>query len=549
MNKKKDDLEAIREIEKIIDNYQLTNEIFEKNRSQLIECMSRIINKYLRDLLTGEDITYARCAVEHIIDSFDITLKWIYKYSCDNNNYIYEQDLKKIIELFDNAANYKHVEHNYILMSDNKYSPIEAELYLNKDGVYFYPKNRLINRKKAYNSIFINQRLYINDILNDEILREMSTKYFDSLYRLKILRPCSGINKEKILYIMEAGDEIWYSIFNYYTKVESYHDELDDDWSFEDFTVGEVKEIFCVFKTIATIYSCIREDDLLKIRYEELESIILKRSTLNNKEKIRTIINLITYKSSNINKKIGIEHTPVIELKNELVIIPYLIECLKAERNFVIGLNKRERYKAIYDSFSGKKEKKMIDLFREKIQKYDNIIFSSNKNIYVKKDKKAEIDIAIFDKNSHTLLILECKWSFTIGSERESLNRCEVIEKGINQIRTINQYAYSDLDKLSELCYGKTSLEIKKYYGCVLTKNEIGTYILDEDVKVISETGLYDLIEKYNGNLKNVIKDIDEEKFLPVKNLHYKEREFQVEYGGYKFRSVFVVDINNKKSY
>lgn len=535
----------IREIEQVIDRAQEDKEIWKIDRELLLYnalVAFEDINRFgsMIEFFTGGNLG---AFISNNCDAIDMLIRWIYMYSSSINKEFIPKILPDLyIEmgmlLKQDTISYRSICDSYILWSRGKAS---AKLYNDGKGVEFSYLQDNRNRIEIYDLMRSNNKKnsYINNGIED----------FDIDLINKIEAIDIYIEDNKLKY--DIDEKIWGQIYKICKEIVDSNSELPEIWDFNGFTLGDYKKVWAALLSQSFIHyiKCIKSGITgMAVEYcvvlktkDELINFIQKLVSVEY-EVIRNIINLITYSQEYYDKKIDLIWSPIVPVKDDSIAIsPSLIMYSNPERNIISLINKVKQ--STYSRLSSSKEEIMVTEFINEVSKYPNIKVESNRPL---PGNLPDVDIVMFDKSTETLLVCELKWLLETDSIQEVLERDKDIEKGKVQCGKIYNYITENIDDVLNRFYGKQQYNPKKIYSCVVTRNNIGTSKLSDDIKVIDEKKLYELIGKFNGNLNIVTEIIDNEKYFEGVEKHFKTFKHEVSYGGYKFKfDVFDMNIDN----
>lgn len=533
----------VRTIEKEIDNYHKSFSIWEYDRSELLISTLIFFEDMMRltipcQMAFGENISQS---INSNADRLDMTIKWIYE-CCTNkkDEIIYKLNEKlpmQLMSLLNEAGNYRIISDCYTLWSRKRAT---VKLFLNNKGVEFsylpscdiemYDMLRGENAKKKslrngkLEQAFMNKECIINALLETiEADSEQNTVKY------------------------EITGDVWLSFYKAAQVIVGDLAELPNEWKFGLVTLGEIKTCWTILLAYAMIHSiaCMKAgikgmafNSCVLIRSrDEFIDFILEHCELE-KEKIREVVELLTYNPSN--NRIDIIWTPFIPINATiLAVVPSLLMISNPERNITCLLNQVNQ--KTYSRLSSNKEKIMLEEFKSRIKKFSHIFVETSRPL---PNPLPDMDVVIYDSNSKVLFIAELKWLISSDSIKEVCARDEDIRKGIGQARSIKEYADNNMCDVLNRAYGK-QYEVEEVYTCVVTRNNIGTSELENDICVVDEELLFDILDKTNADLYYVTEFIEKRDFLPKVSRDYKILHKEVEYGGYRFSVPCEEDVSN----
>jgi hypothetical protein len=555
----KDIEEYVREIERIIDVEHESFPLFHKPRGKVILYLLRVFEDLCRmqvpmAIMSGSPENMDLLIHNHL-DKIDMAINWAYN-NCNDidfkiDNTIDGEFYRMATKTLEHAGFYRNLCDSYILWSRDRHD-VEVDKENNKVKFNLFEDDNLID------SIGLTYREQLK-------VSEIPLKDFE-----ENIEEFQKINQELVNSI-SFDETIKYSIteaiWNSFEKISLMQIEktfnLPDNWHFNNFTIGEFKKFWNVLLTKCLIHNiaCLRsgvkgaavESVVLIYNYEDLCELFISKTDLSN-DKVESIIDFITYNYKI--KNIDVVWQPIINLKEDLYAIsPNLIINNSAERNLITLINKIEQ--ASYSRLSNKKENIMISSIKSEFEnELPNLQFSYQTDL---PSQLPDIDMACFDSKTKALLIGEIKWLIPTDSIQEVCARDKDLSKGISQIKDIMEYLDNNLEDALERLFGsKFDDEVESIFGCVVSKNNIGSSVLDDSIPIITEKSLLKLFEKYNGNLKLINKKIRSRNYLPEWNKDFKILMEEIQYAGFKFvfpiirlnidNDIFIKDKNVKRN-
>lgn len=529
--------EKLRKIEKVIDNYHKDFSIFKFNRDTVILNMLRVYEYTIRfggAALINDPQKYSMY-INVRADSLDMAIKWAYQCCKDDtpcNNYDLNGHLYSMIafDIFKDASKYRSICDAYSLWSRNRQIATVSENGLNV--TFNYIKNTK-GEIEAYDFVRINNKKsnYINDSKMDSFICKTPE------LRKKIISNVSVDCNDNVCY--EITSEIWESVYELAKHIMANMSELPEEWEFDFFSLKEYKEFWRVLLTLTFIHnlSCMASNaeggglnSCVMIKtYEELENQFLSYTNLS-KERIKAIIDFITY-NPNL-RNVDILWQPLIKLStSEYAISPSIIMTSSYERNIISLINKVDQKS--YSKISSTKEAIMSCEITEKLKKYINLKSAFSRPL---PDRLPDMDMVLYDSVTKTVLVGELKWLIATDSIQEVCARDEDIKKGIEQVKLIKEYIENNVSDTLNRAFENPNYEVENIFSCVITRNNVGTSEIEENISVINEDSFFYILEKYKGNLEEVVRSIEEKEYYPILNTDYKVVKKNIEYAGYTFK-------------
>lgn len=524
--------EYIREVEKIIDNYHKHNSLFSLNRkTALYNALVAFEDSCRLYLITNfssiSDGLESFIRIREELDSLNVLIHWIFT-DCSHNDtdvldikimperYI---DTVKLLEL--HARQYSAISSAYISYSRGK---LEANINEEKNTITFLdnPQNRKLIISDMAESMARNQEIASKSMASEKLLQACnkltaSIKFLDG----------------RISYSNDYS--IWNPIYNYMQHRWDDTSELPEDWKFDEFSINDFKQFWVTIATLCFIHmiACLRcgkkgadieEAVLIKSKSEFVQAIEEKSDI--SESSIVAILKLLTY--NNRLKNNDIIYQPFVEIDNDkLALAPHLILSSKPERNLISLIHKiRDRS---YFELTNLREGIMQDQFDSVTENMSNILVAKNKCL---PSPLPDVDYAIWDKESNTILICEMKWLVEADSTTEVLARVKDLEHGCNQVSSILTYVQTKCLDFCNRVFGiAISENLPEVIGCVVSKK--GIRVEDSDIPVISLKTILDLL-KSNGT-NNTFEAIKEKSYLLSTPKNFKFRLQSITYAGYTF--------------
>jgi hypothetical protein len=209
--------------------------------------------------------------------------------------------------------------------------------------------------------------------------------------------------------------------------------------------VDELKSIISSFYYLCKVKQITQglfvTDDYLEFDQKTLIANIKEMTNLNE----NTIMRYISYFNLETGKKGTITHFPLICYNNKVIFIPSSFILNDWHFNLVNGhyhknIEFKNRDKTISNSF--------IRQIISKASEFTNLIHCEEKIYIFNIDKQSDIDVALFDKNSNKMLVIECKWiSKHFISEEENYSKVLETLKEIYRDQISKHTEYFNLGK------------------------------------------------------------------------------------------------------
>jgi len=253
--------------------------------------------------------------------------------------------------------------------------------------------------------------------------------------------------------------------------------------------------------------------------------IIADKTELST-DSISAILKLLTYNSRLKNN--DIVYQPFVEIdKDRLALAPHLILASRPERN-LISLIHKLRDKSYFD-LTNLREGIMQDEIDTVTGKIPNILVAKNKSL---PGTLPDVDYAIWDKESNSILICELKWLVEADSTSEVFARVQDLEHGCSQVSDMLAYAQNQCSDFCNKVFGLAiSDNLPLVMGCVVSKK--GIRIDNSDIPVISLQTLLDLLKCNSVN--NTFEAIKEKTYLLSTPKNFEFGLQAISYAGYTF--------------
>lgn len=311
--------------------------------------------------------------------------------------------------------------------------------------------------------------------------------------------------------------------------------ELPEEWEFDKFSVKDFKQFWIAIATLCFIHmiACLKSGAL---GADVQEAVLIKSPTdfvqvIADKTKLSTdrifaILKLLTYNSRLKNN--DIIYQPFVEIdKDRLALAPHLILASRPERN-LISLIHKLKDKSYFD-LTNLREGIMQDELDTVIGKISNVLVAKNKSL---PDTLPDVDYAIWDKESNSILICELKWLIEADSTSEVFARVQDLEHGCNQVLDMLTYAKNYCSDFCNKVFGLAmSDSLPVVMGCVVSKK--GIRVDNSDIPVISLQTLLDLLKRNSVN--RTFEMIKEKSYLFSTPPNFEFGLQAISYAGYTF--------------
>lgn len=542
------DEKYIREnIEKCIDDYHKSHELFNESLPTVVLNLLRVFEDSCR--INPQAVLPLLLGLPHItdisthnsLDSIDTAIKWAYQ-CCDKNKkeidlHNIEKYYLKSYDVFKLADKYHILCDAFTYYSRKRYIAVynENEKHLS----FLYPND---NAGQKFDFIdFVEREEEKASYLYQDCFKENVRNI--SLVKEKLKRSITLKNRSEVEYSIE--DDVWKAHYNACLMQIDSTKELPDDWSFAFFTMQEYRQVWAVLLTLALIHNeaCLISgaegmglDSVILIKtLDELTDFVSEKSGIGF-DKVKQVIDYLIYDENIKNNDIICQ--PLLKLDtNSVAISPSLFILSNSERNIACLINKKEQ--ATYSRLSINKENLMID---EILQYLENNYSALKYKAKIKLPSPLpDIDLLCYDEKTKTILLCEMKFLISTDSIREICNRDEELLRGIEQAKAVLNYVKENFDSIIDRCFNiKTNKTIiGTVAACVVSKNNIGTsFIMDNEVPMVSKYRLFKLFEHQKGSLIDIINKLNGYiYFQDIDTSMFQVKYQTIEYAGYKFTS------------
>ena len=532
---------CIEEIKRKVFSYHKNHLFFKMNSSLAflyaflifeIQCNATYFSKFAVT-------TDQRMILDKYLDSIATLIYWIYE----------EIDQNGALDL---NINDKYLDYSFeIFEMARRCSDLRTLFYSNKKEENISIDGERIIFKFSHNNVES-----VTSVIADSINGKIPIPENETLNKLREsilnLRKNIKIENGKINY------ELSHDIIEGFKREQTFHWEYDSQFdkywnaeSFEKFSYSSFKKFWIALSTWCYVHQ------YSFIIYKEVNNRLAENTLLirHKGEYIKTISNIaeinyleceeifdyLTYDSKIKNNDIIFQ--PLFHLIDDIFLIsPHLILRSNAERNLITLLHKKKD-EIYFGKLTNFREKIMQNDLNCSIKNSEECIIALNKNI-----KNMELDYAIYDPKSKNVLLCELKWSNEPDSAAEVISHEEYLQKGCKQIKKIQNYAKSNSDEFMNVIFNIKDKDEIEYSCCVISKNYIRTQ--DTTVPVLNLNQFINTYNIENGNIENLIKQINERRYLtplPTNLCDIKEEKAVCKYAGYIFEvpTIYRINLNN----
>lgn len=327
--------------------------------------------------------------------------------------------------------------------------------------------------------------------------------------------------------------------------------ELPDNYVIGPYSIKQIKEIWGYVMTKAFLQLM---DNISNIKYTPLLMQLLEMEKFtykySSKNEINGLLNDLTYrgnykKKNSRNKEIysNFLTEPILEIDGVKHISPSIVLNYQVSRNILSTLNR------IYgdDSHKQKAEQFNRDIIKY-VEVYPNLLYAQE--VPIKKPIQTDVDFALFDQQTETLLIFEIKWFNEPVTPIEIKSKDAELEKAtIKQLPNCYSGILHNPTEFINKAF-KVKLSNPKnlnLQGYVLTRCTVGSGNINRNnFEVINLKMLLTALKDCNGDLLAVKQLLNDRAYYPKKNVNfnfdtvtYKIGDYELKRGGYSLLKPF----------
>ena len=524
--------EYIRAVEKIIDNYHKQSPVFSLNRKTALYNALSVFEDTCRlagttDLaLTGDGLEHSFLIREQL-DALNVLINWIFQ-ECPHTS-ADTLDMNIIPDRYTDTA-------NLLQFQAKPYSPI-CSAYISYSRKHLSASVNEAQKKITFLDNPENRSIVISDMV-ESIVRDQSMDLtFAPVHDLSLAnrKLISSIKFKDGCISYSTDEEIWGPFQRMMERQWINTSELPEEWRFDTFSIKDFKQFWVAIATLCIIHmvACLKsgiqgadvEEAVLVKSSTEFAKIISDRTEISAGS-IFAILKLLTYNSQLKNN--DIVYQPFVEIDDEkLALAPHLILASRPERN-LISLIHKLRDKS-YFSLTNLREGIMQDELDTVTQELPNILVAKNKSL---PNTLPDVDYAIWDKESNSILICELKWFIEADSTPEVFARIQDLEHGCSQVSNILTYVKNHYSEFCDRVFGITSLDnLPEVIGCVVSKT--GIRVDNSIIPVISLQALMNLLK--HSSVIETIEAIKGKTYLLSAPKYLNYGLIALSYAGYTF--------------
>lgn len=474
----------------------------------------------------SKDITYSdagnkRTILEWFIKKLIGESIQSHKFTYDNNKYNKFDDI--LAEIFilcgNDLMNRQFKQHrgiNKILIEENEANEIIFKVptivdELDCQDSYYW------GEFTDNNSVELEKRL------KNAVIERIFSKYFKEPHTLEKHKSMNDfISMNKI-------DFEIYELCKQNIKVDI--DKIGSDFKSNLFSNSqELIDIISVFFYLSEINSF--KDSILdaggSILYKTLniynKTILIKifeKFNISNSEKVNKIIDYFTIKCE---CSWGINEFPLINIDDNIMWVPSSFIMNDFQFSIVNGHYDKDITLISRDDTVSQS---IVDNIINRCSKYDNIILSENKEYFDKnhkykgKELKSDIDVALYDRISNTILVIECKWKENIYIKGNKYDKiCDSVDKIYkNQLNKHKYFLELEEKNIDYIFDNNIDIKNRPYFP------QIEYIFVDKRVQ-LHYNNQHALSE---FNLLKLILESSSENILRIDTLIYKIKRLQTE--------------------
>jgi len=524
--------EYIREVEKVIDNYHKHSQVFSLNRKTALFNALTVFEDACRlggttnIALMGDSLEYSFLIREQL-DSLNVLIQWIFQ-DCSNK----DDDTLDM-----NITSERYMATAALFQYQAKpYSPI-CSAYISYSRGHFTANINETQKRITFLDNPDNRSIVISDMMETILGDQSSGLQFAPTQELPLAssKLISSIQFQDEHISYSTDNEIWGPFQKMMERQWIYTSELPEEWEFDTFSIKDFKQFWVAIATLSFIHmmACLKSG----IRGADVEEAVLVRSpskfaqiildkTEISADSIAAILKLLTYNSQLKNN--DIVYQPFVELDSDkLALAPHLILASRPERNLISLIHKR-RDKSYFD-LTNLREGIMQDELDSATEKLQNVLVSKNKAL---PGTLPDVDYAIWDKTSDSILVCELKWLVEADATPEVFTRVQDLEHGCSQVSDILTYAKRNCTEFCNKVFGTTTLEkMPEIIGCVVSKK--GIRVDNSNIPVISSQTLLNLLQ--HNSIIETFEAIKEKTYLISAPHNFEFGLKEITYAGYIF--------------
>lgn len=511
-------MEIERDVEKDIREYisDLNNKAIESN-------FNKIRSKY-SDFTDFELLCYALVAIEFefINDSFRLDSKHI---NAATNKTIIEWFIKMLLKRNIKKRKFEFNQSKYdkfygiivdntilcanYLLNDRfkqKYGIEKFLIEINEDNEYYFKRPIIIDELNCKDNY------YYNSALNHE---EKPLIIINAIYKYIINGKGNGL--KEFLDLKEVDNEI-YNLCKKSIEVDI--DKIADRFSSEVFkNKNELISIIGAFVYLTVLNKV--ENEILSIKpmpiyenpiivkFEKLVNYIKKLVDIDTKR----IENIIRYFTIGENQKWAFNEYPLINIQNYILWTPssFVMNDFQfsiVNGHYEKGVNIFDRDKTV--------SRKLVNNIANYFEQFKNIVvakevkYHERNHFYKGKELDSDIDVAIYDTISNSVLIIECKWTEKLFYKNAMYEKiCKYVKEIYNKQVYKHQYYLNIKEENINYVFNNDERILNRPYYPIIEYIMVDKRVQlhSDNQHLLSEFNLYELV---NNNSSNGVLKLDD---------------------------------------
>lgn len=263
-------------------------------------------------------------------------------------------------------------------------------------------------------------------------------------------------------------------------------------------------------------------------------------------EKARAILSDLIFDPNKRN--IGVRIQPFVPYGiNYLALSPTLV-CVSLIEGNLLELQSKTN-KKVYDAISGEKEKMQLDDFEKCLQRRNNLIYKRNIKIRQNDRVITDIDLAIVEIKTKTLILIQMKWLLRPRYIYDIYKKNEEIEKAIEQAEKSYKYVEDNIEEFIQKHFKNNSKkEIKNILSIIVARDNIGANInIKRKYPVVEYEIIKMYLENIDLNIKEIYRRLLKYRWLPKYKVDYRIRLPRINIAEYRIVLPALELINNKE--
>jgi hypothetical protein len=314
--------------------------------------------------------------------------------------------------------------------------------------------------------------------------------------------------------------------------------ELPDEYIIGPYSIKQIKEIWAVVMTKAFMEMM---ENLKRRKYTPTLMALLEmekfRYKYSSSVEVNGLLNDLTYvgnyqKKNTKGKPIysNFLTEPIVNVNGKKLISPSIILNYQVSRNILSTLNR------IYgdDSHKQKGEQFTKELLAH-IESYPDLLYAQE--VPIKKPTQTDVDFALFDRRTETLLFFEIKWFNEPVTPVEIKSKDDELEKATTkQLPNCYKGKLHNPTEFIQKAFGvklsdPTTLNLQGY---VLTRLTVGSGNINRNnFEVINHNMLLKALKDCNGELPVVKELLNKRAYYPLENADFNFGSVRNEVGEY----------------